>query len=269
MGRAFEDMRIRLADPGLLRKRCYRDARWVAADSGRTVPATDPATGEVLGPVPALGVAKTLRPIACKGRDGGHICGCPNRIAGQEGVVDRCARICATAVVRRTVGPGTEPGALVGPLVDDAAVVELEEHGNEPTRKGATVPIGGRRHALEGRCFEPAVLANYDGSIRISHGATFGRAAPLFGFRREDEVIRLAKASGLGLAGNFPPLDRGRRLHVVEALEVALAGANDGVIAAELAPLDGVEGSGTGREGACCRVAGDPERNDVSLAGNA
>src|SRR4051794_5550815 len=42
----------------------YVDGAWIAADSGRTVAVTAPATGETLGHVPDCGKAETARAIA-------------------------------------------------------------------------------------------------------------------------------------------------------------------------------------------------------------
>src|SRR4051794_29081 len=42
----------------------YVDGAWIAADSGKTVAVTDPATGETLGHVPDCGKAETARAIA-------------------------------------------------------------------------------------------------------------------------------------------------------------------------------------------------------------
>ena len=54
---------MQLSDPGLMKDRCYLGGEWVAADSGETIPVTDPATGEVLGHVPRMGAAETARAI--------------------------------------------------------------------------------------------------------------------------------------------------------------------------------------------------------------
>ncbi len=43
----------------------YVDGRWIAADSGKTLDVSDPATGEVLGTVPDMGVGETRRAIEC------------------------------------------------------------------------------------------------------------------------------------------------------------------------------------------------------------
>ncbi|WP_300454379.1 NAD-dependent succinate-semialdehyde dehydrogenase [Accumulibacter sp.] len=55
---------MQLADPRLLRSNCYIDGRWEAADDGRTLTVTDPASAEVIGEVPLAGAAETGRAIA-------------------------------------------------------------------------------------------------------------------------------------------------------------------------------------------------------------
>jgi succinate-semialdehyde dehydrogenase/glutarate-semialdehyde dehydrogenase len=52
-----------LKDPKLFRQQCYVDGRWCDADSGATVPVTNPATGATLGTVPSAGAAETRRAI--------------------------------------------------------------------------------------------------------------------------------------------------------------------------------------------------------------
>ena len=52
-----------LKDPTLFRQANYIDGKWVEADSGRTLVVKNPATGEAIGEVPALGAAETRRAI--------------------------------------------------------------------------------------------------------------------------------------------------------------------------------------------------------------
>jgi succinate-semialdehyde dehydrogenase/glutarate-semialdehyde dehydrogenase len=52
-----------LKDPTLFRQANHIDGKWVQADSGRTIVVRNPATGEAIGEVPALGAAETRRAI--------------------------------------------------------------------------------------------------------------------------------------------------------------------------------------------------------------
>jgi succinate-semialdehyde dehydrogenase/glutarate-semialdehyde dehydrogenase len=54
---------LRLSDPALLRQANYIDGKWVQSDSGATVRVINPATGELVGEVPAMGAAETKRAI--------------------------------------------------------------------------------------------------------------------------------------------------------------------------------------------------------------
>ena len=57
-----------LSDPSLFRQANCIDGKWVQADSGRTLSVKNPATGEVVGEVPALGAAETRRAIEAAAR---------------------------------------------------------------------------------------------------------------------------------------------------------------------------------------------------------
>jgi len=54
---------LSLADPGLLRQANYIDGKWVGADNGSTLAVNNPATGDLVGEVPAMGTAETKRAI--------------------------------------------------------------------------------------------------------------------------------------------------------------------------------------------------------------
>ncbi len=145
--------------------------------------------------------------------------------------------------------PGLEAGASQGPLIDDAAVAKVESHIADATSKGATVLLGGRRHALGGRFFEPTILTDVTPAMAISREETFGPVAPLFRFTSEADAIALANDTEFGLAAYFYGRDVGRIWRVAEALEYGIVGINTGLISTEVAPFGGVKESGLGREG--------------------
>ncbi|MDR6666489.1 acyl-CoA reductase-like NAD-dependent aldehyde dehydrogenase [Rhizobium sp. 1399] len=53
----------KLRRPELFREANYIGGQWVQADSGRTYDVTNPATGEVIGTVPAMSAVETNRAI--------------------------------------------------------------------------------------------------------------------------------------------------------------------------------------------------------------
>jgi len=187
--------------------------------------------------------------ILSKYRNTGQTCVCANRLLVQDAVYDAFAEKLAAAVRKLKPAPGLDAGATQGPLIDDRAVEKVESHIADATAKGARVLVGGHRHALGGRFFEPTVLTRVTGEMAIAREETFGPVAPLFRFRTEADAIRMANATEFGLAAYFYGRDVGRIWRVAEALEYGIVGINTGLISTEVAPFGGVKESGIGREG--------------------
>jgi len=59
---------MKLKDPGLFRQQCYIDGKWSDADSGKSLPVSNPATGEILGTIPQMGEPETRRTIEAASR---------------------------------------------------------------------------------------------------------------------------------------------------------------------------------------------------------
>jgi succinate-semialdehyde dehydrogenase/glutarate-semialdehyde dehydrogenase len=187
--------------------------------------------------------------MASKFRNTGQTCVCANRIYVQEGVYDEFARKLGAKVAAMKIGNGLEEGVMQGPLIDMKAVEKVEEHIADALGKGARVVTGGKRHAKGGTFFEPTVLTDVKTSMKVTHEETFGPVAPLFRFKTEQELIKLANDTEYGLASYFYSRDIGRIWRVAEALEYGMVGINVGIISNEIAPFGGVKESGIGREG--------------------
>jgi succinate-semialdehyde dehydrogenase/glutarate-semialdehyde dehydrogenase len=187
--------------------------------------------------------------IASKYRNTGQTCVCVNRIYVQDGVYDAFAQKLADSVKKLKPAPGLEPGATQGPLIDDKAVAKVEEHIKDAVDKGARVVVGGHRHSLGGRFFEPTVLADVAPGALMAREETFGPVAPLFRFKTEEDAIAQANNTEFGLAAYFYGRDIGRVWRVAEGLESGMVGINTGLISTEVAPFGGVKESGLGREG--------------------
>ena len=134
-----------------------------------------------------------------------------------------------------------------GPLIHSRAVDKVESHVKDAVEHGASVLAGGKR--LEGNFFEPTVLSEVPADALLTKEETFGPLAALIKFETEEEVIKLANNSDVGLAGYFYSRDVGRVWRVAEALEVGMVGANTGMISMASIPFGGVKESGLGREG--------------------
>lgn len=192
--------------------------------------------------------------IASKFRNGGQTCVCANRLLVQSGVYDAFAEKLAARVSAMKVGPGTEAGVDIGPMINSAAIDKINRHVDDAVAKGArilttpaTMPAGDQYAA-------PIVLGGATIDMQLASEETFGPVAPLFRFEKEEEAIRIANATPFGLAAYFYTESLKRSWRVAEALEFGMIGLNTGAISTEVAPFGGVKQSGLGREGAQCGI---------------
>ncbi len=187
--------------------------------------------------------------MASKFRNTGQTCVCANRILVQDGVYDKFSKMLAETVEKMKVGNGLEDGNTQGPLIDMKGVEKVEEHIADAIAKGATILTGGKRHDKGGQFFQPTVLANVTTDMKVTHEETFGPVAPLYRFKTEEELLKLANNTEYGLAAYFHSRDIGRIWRIAEGLESGIVGINVGIISNEIAPFGGVKESGIGREG--------------------
>jgi len=187
--------------------------------------------------------------VASKYRNSGQTCVCTNRLLVQSGIYDIFTEKLAAAVARMKVGDGLKGEVQQGPLIDEASVRKVEEHIADAVAKGASIRLGGKRHALGGTFFEPTILCNVTTDMLVAKEETFGPVAPIFRFDSEEEAVQMANDTEFGLASYFYTRDIGRVWRVAEALEYGMVGINTGLISTEVAPFGGVKESGIGREG--------------------
>lgn len=187
--------------------------------------------------------------VAAKFRNAGQACVSANRILVQDTVYEAFAERFAAAIAALKVGEGTATDSQIGPLIDIRALEKIEEHIQEAVADGATITLGGKRHALGGSFFEPTLITGVDARMRLACEETFGPVAALLPFSSEEEAIQLANDTPFGLAAYFYSRDIGRITRVSEALEYGMVGINEGLISTEVAPFGGVKESGLGREG--------------------
>jgi succinate-semialdehyde dehydrogenase/glutarate-semialdehyde dehydrogenase len=205
--------------------------------------------------------------LASKYRNTGQTCVCANRLLVQSGVYQEFAKRLTAAVGKLRVGDGLAGVTEQGPLIDAKAVAKVEEHIADALAKGASVALGGKRHALGGTFFEPTILTGVTAQMLIAREETFGPIAPLFKFDSEAEAIAMANDTEFGLAAYVYTRDLARSWRVSEAIEYGIVGLNTGIISTEVAPFGGVKESGTGREGSKYGILDYTELKYVCVGG--
>ena len=205
--------------------------------------------------------------IASKYRNTGQTCVCANRLLVQAGIYEAFVAKLIEATKKLRVGDGLAGPTEQGPLIDDNAVLKVEEHIADAMAKGAKLVLGGKRHALGRTFFEPTILTHVTPAMKVAREETFGPVAPVFRFESESDAIRMANDTEFGLAAYFYTRDISRAWRVAEGLEYGIVGLNTGIISTEEAPFGGWKESGVGREGSKYGILDFTELKYLCLGG--
>lgn len=187
--------------------------------------------------------------MVAKFRNTGQSCVGANRVLVQRNIYAAFAEAFTARVKMLKVGNGLDDGVEIGPLIDANAIAKVEEHIADALAGGARILTGGKRHPLGGNFFEPTVLGDMKGGMKMACEETFGPVAGLFPFDTDDEAIALANDTEFGLAAYFYARDHARIWRIAEAIETGMVGINCGLISTDIAPFGGIKQSGLGREG--------------------
>ena len=187
--------------------------------------------------------------VVAKLRNGGQSCVAANRILVQDGIADAFVAAFTKAVSAVQLGPGSQPGVGLGPLIDDRAVAKCTALVADAVASGATVLVGGEAPSRPGYFFPATVLDNVAPTARILSEEVFGPVAPIVRFETEDEAVALANDTPFGLASYVFTENIDRALDVADRLETGMVGINQGVVSNVAAPFGGIKHSGMGREG--------------------
>ncbi|RCS22562.1 NAD-dependent succinate-semialdehyde dehydrogenase [Phyllobacterium salinisoli] len=205
--------------------------------------------------------------IASKFRNGGQTCVCANRLLVQAGVYEAFAAKLAARVNAMKVGPGTEAGVSIGPMINEAAIAKINRHVEDAVAKGAKIIARGADLPSGRQYTTPIVLTGATTDMVLASEETFGPVAPLFRFESEDEALAIANGTPFGLAAYFYTESLKRAWRVGEALEFGMVGLNTGAISTEVAPFGGIKQSGLGREGARAGIEEYLEMKSFHMAG--
>jgi succinate-semialdehyde dehydrogenase/glutarate-semialdehyde dehydrogenase len=117
----------------------------------------------------------------------------------------------------------------MGPVANEPTAAKVDRHLTDAVKKGANVVHGGGR--ADGYptslYYLPTVLAGVTPDMLVQAEETFGPVAPVMTFADEDQALRWANESPLGLVGSVFTRELGRAVRVAEALECGMVNINE------------------------------------------
>lgn len=166
-----------------------------------------------------------------KWRTAGQACTHANRVYVQSGVYDKFLSMVVDATKRIQVGHGASPGTTMGALTTTRGMEKMERHISDAVSKGGKIVHGGRRlDHLRGNFFEPTIISGMNSSMLTAQEEIFGPLLGLYRFETEEEAVKLANDTSMGLASYFFTKDVSRTWRLLESLEAGMVGMNTGEI---------------------------------------
>jgi len=185
-----------------------------------------------------------------KFRNNGQVCIAPSRFYIHEKIAKDFTEAAVELTRNLKVGNGLEPGTQVGPMFEARALDKTSALVADAQKKGAKILTGGAKSSRfdKGYWFEPTVIREVNGQMKIMTDEPFAPVMPLLDFSKLDDVIAAANATPYGLAAYVFTNDLTVATRMAEGLEAGIIGINDPVPATPQCPFGGMKESGIGRE---------------------
>jgi succinate-semialdehyde dehydrogenase/glutarate-semialdehyde dehydrogenase len=188
--------------------------------------------------------------MIAKFRNNGQSCIAANRFLVQAPIFDEFVGRLAARIDGMQLGdPVQEPIPDLGPVIDEKRMRALEAFIAEAEGAGARRVTRIKAVPRQGTFVTPALFVDVPDTVGLACAEVFGPIAGVFPFETEEEAIRRANETEMGLAAYFYTGQLSRAWRVAEALEAGILGLNSALPSVAYAPMGGVKQSGLGREG--------------------
>lgn len=189
--------------------------------------------------------------MIAKFRNNGQSCIGANRFYVHEKVYEKFTSVFAGKIAQMKIGnPMEEMNLDLGPMVNLKSKNRIEKLISEAEALGAKYLVSKAQVPDEGYYVPPVIMENVPESAAFAIEELFAPVAPIFKFTDENEVIKKANSSDMGLAAYVYTNDLSRSTRVTESLKFGIIGLNNALPSVAYAPMGGVKQSGIGREGA-------------------
>ncbi len=181
----------------------------------------------------------------------GQSCNAPSRMLVERPVYDRAVEIAASVASSIKVGPASEPGNHIGPVVNQRQWDQIQGYIQKGIDEGARLIAGGlgRPDGLNrGFYIKPTVFADVTPGMTIEREEIFGPVLAMIPFDTEAEAVQIANDTPYGLTNYVQSQDGARRNRLARALRSGMVQMN-GKSRGAGSPFGGIKASGRAREG--------------------
>ncbi len=179
----------------------------------------------------------------------GQVCCATERVLVHERIHDAFLEQVVAAAAEWRLGDPFDPSTTVGPMNNEPTAQKMDRHLEDAVAKGATVVLGGSRAGGRptGLYYEPTVLTDVSLDTLVNREETFGPIVPLIRVSSDEEALRVANDSHLGLQAAVYTSDLARAFRYADALQAGNVVVNDSTDYWEAhEPFGGAPGTQTG-----------------------
>jgi len=179
----------------------------------------------------------------------GQACNAPSRILAPASRYEEVVDAVVKAVQARPLGLPEDPETAVGPMTSRAQQERIQRYVEIGRKEGANVALGGGvpEGYDRGWWVDATVFRDVDNSMQIAQEEIFGPVISILRYEDDEDAVRIANDSKLGLAGSVWTADIAKGYEMASALRSGCLGVNlHGLDPA--APLAGRKNSGVGCE---------------------
>ncbi|WP_010138519.1 aldehyde dehydrogenase family protein [Oceanicola sp. S124] len=181
----------------------------------------------------------------------GQSCNAPSRMLVQRERYDAAVEEAAAVANGITVGPASESGRHIGPVVNASQFDKIQGLIETGMKEGARLVAGGpgRPEGLNRGFFvRPTVFADANNQMTIAREEIFGPVLTIMPFDTEEEAVQIANDTPYGLTNYVQTSDGARANRLARQLRSGMVEMN-GQPRGAGAPFGGMKASGNGREG--------------------
>jgi aldehyde dehydrogenase (NAD+) len=181
----------------------------------------------------------------------GQSCNAPTRMLVERSIYDQAVELAAAAAKSITVGPASEPGRHIGPVVNKSQWTKIQEMIEVGINEGARLVAGGPglpEGMNRGYYVRPTVFADVTNDMRIAQEEIFGPVLSIIPFDDEADAVRIANDTPYGLTNYVQSQDGAKRNRMARALRSGMVEMN-GQSRGAGSPFGGMKMSGRAREG--------------------
>jgi acyl-CoA reductase-like NAD-dependent aldehyde dehydrogenase len=176
----------------------------------------------------------------------GQICMSTERFVVDEKVADAfVARFAARAGTLLAQDPGSVPGCVIGPMLNEASGQRINAMLEDAVRQGAVIAAGG---AARGAMMDATIVDHVRPGMEIYDEETFGPVTTVVRVRDTEEAVRVANDTSYGLSSALFTSSVTRAISVASRIQAGCVHVNGATVQNDAqAPYGGMKNSGFGR----------------------